>query len=101
MQELEQTLIAALPLSRLAQATWTLALAGTSTMSLRGHAFMQAPQSVHFSGSTTAEPLGPMVMAPNWQALTQEPRPKQPKEQSRGPAATLVAPMQSWTPRYS
>ena len=40
---------------------------------------MQAPQLVHFSGSTTAAPLGPMDMAPNWQAFTQEPKPRQPK----------------------
>ena len=102
MQEDLHTLMAALPLSRLAQATFTFfSLAGTDTISFRGQALMQAPQLVHLSGSTTAVPLGPMDMAPNWQALTQEPKPRQPKAHSRGPPATLVAEMQSLTPTYS
>ena len=42
-----------------------------------------------------------MDIAPNWQAFTQEPKPRQPKRQSRGPAATLVAERQSCTPTYS
>ena len=98
MQELEHTLMAALPLSRLAQPTWTFLEAGTETIRCRGQALAQAMQAVHLSGSTTAVPLGPMDMAPNWQALTQEPKPRHPKAHSRGPAATFVAEMQSFTP---
>ena len=101
MQELEHTLMAALPLSWLAQATRTFLDTGTSAIRWRGQALAQAMQSVHLSGSTTAAPLGPMDMAPNWQAATQEPKPRQPNWHSRGPAATLVAEMQSFTPMYS
>ena len=98
MQEVEQTLIAALPLSWLAQPTWTFLDTGTEVIRCRGQAAAQAMQAVHLSGSTTAVPPGPMDMAPNWHAATQEPKPRQPKAHSRGPPATFVAEMQSLTP---
>ena len=66
-----------------------------------GQALAQAMQEVHFSRSTTATPFS-MCMAPNWQALTQLPRPMQENWQALGPLLPKrMAATQSAGPSYS
>ena len=70
-------------------------------MTFFGHTAAHCMQHTHFSRSTSATPRLLMWMASNLQALTQEPSPRQPKAQSRGPSpATFMAATQSVRPTY-
>ncbi len=89
MQALAQAFLATAPFSLFTQETnsrmprgpW-----GRSSMMRLGQALTQAPQAVHLAWSTTGSPVaGSMDRAPNWQAATQSPQPRQPKEQPVSP----------------
>ena len=56
MHPTPQTLRTAGPFSGFAQRTWMVADAGTSSMSLRGHAATHLPQPTHSRFSTLASP---------------------------------------------
>ena len=77
MQPWPQALVVTGPLSWLEQPTITLESYGTDAMMFRGQAVAQAIQPVHSSWSTTAMPFS-IFSAPNWQAATQLPKPRQP-----------------------
>ena len=83
MHAAAQAFLAAGPLSLFTQETYTRIPRGPllrSSMMCFGQALAQAPQAVHFSSSTTGRPVaGSMEIAPNWQAETQSPQPRQPK----------------------
>ena len=60
-----------------------------------GQALVQAPQAVHLVSSTTGRPVtGSMLKAPNWQAATQSPQPRQPKAQPVSPLYSAALTLQ-------
>ena len=69
---------------------------------LRGQAFTQAPHEVHFSSLTSGMPVSSlMVMAPNWQAASQSPHPRQPNPQPVSPAPHACMAAHERRPSYS
>src|SRR5699024_3885867 len=90
MQATEQFRRATPPLSLFMQATYTRRSRGPflrSSKSIFGHFFTHAPQAVHFSWSTTGNPVaGSMCNASKLQTATQSPLPRQPNEHPVSPA---------------
>src|SRR5574344_1701837 len=67
-----------------------------------GQALTQAPQAVHLLSSTTGSPVfGSIEMAPNWQAATQSPQPKQPTEHPVSPLYRAAFTLHELNPPYS
>ena len=67
-----------------------------------GQALVQAPQAVHLLSSTTGRPVsGSIDRAPNWQAATQSPQPRQPKAHPVSPLYRAALTRQDCTPSYS
>ena len=90
MQAAEQALRATAPLSLLEQPTYILKsflLVFLISIKCCGQAFAHCPQAVHKLVVTAGIFVsGLTFMAPNWQADSQSPRPKHPKEQPVSPA---------------
>ena len=77
MQEVVQTLTTFGPLWQLAHKTRVLLVFGTIDISDLGQTAAQAPQPAQISSQITTLPSC-SVIAPNWHAETQSPRPMQP-----------------------
>ena len=66
------------PLSRLEHSTAMRSSVRRKSISPRGHFRAQAPQPMHFSSSTSAQPRSLICTAPNRHAATQAPQATQP-----------------------
>ena len=84
-----QAFITTAPLSFDTHDTYTARFFGhflRSSIIILGHAFTQAPQAVHLSGSTSGSPVaGFMRIASNAHETTQSPNPRQPNAQPVSP----------------
>ena len=84
-----QAFLATPPLSLFMHETNTLRDLGPllrSSITPLGQAFTQAPQAVHFSSSTTGNPVvGSIEIAPKLQTLVQSPLPRHPNLQPVSP----------------
>ena len=90
MQPLEQALFTAAPRSWLLHSTTGLAAMVRMLITCLGQAAAQAPQPTHLLTSTLALP-STTEMAPNLQAFTQSPKPRQAKLQALGPPNRAAA----------
>src|SRR5574344_2762152 len=70
-----------------------------NSMIFFGQAFTQAPQAVHLSSSTSGNPVtGSIERAPNAQASTQSPHPRQPNEHPVSPLYSAAFTLQEAAP---
>ena len=100
VQEAEQEFSLMFPGAVEEQATYQASLRGSIRMTPVGHAETQAPQPSQNSGQISARPFFTDI-APCGQDDTQDPYPRHPEPQARGPPYKLAAAEQSLNPAYS